>query len=610
MKRLLLIGSLLFFSGLLRAQKNMLVTKNAAAYKTSSTELTNKVNAILGKCSANKSVEFVNIDMSKIAASKELTMQFGDYNEYEVVKENVNVRNINSFGFFGKNKDGDGTVQLSFLDDDIQGTIHKGNQVYRIETVGPKEYAIVLLDESKFKPEVEIPLVKPPSQPVPNSSSAGVATSSAANNAYTPGSTLSQSSATAMQSPSCKMRVLVLWTPAARVNTSNIQNLIYLAVDETNQAFVNSRIDYQVELAYAKETDYSESGNNNINLDRFYNPTDQYMDEVFGLRTKYAADFCVLIVDGSAGVGFLNNYASLSTARAEAFSVVGVHSATGYYQFAHEMAHNVGCRHNWGEDNRPPLHAHGYLSRQRTWFTIMSYPANQNDVRIPYFSNPLVSYNGEPTGNDTCNNAWVWNENAQTFIGVSQPPNDFVFRGSDLLGRGFADVVAKNTIVTNNNDNIGSAAFSSFGLNLRAGNSVTLNPGFSFAANSNRTASRLYVNIENITDCGTLPPAAKVLVSDLSSDQPDANKNDIGLNIFPNPTNAVLNGTYNIAAASTVTISLVDIFGKNLKTIQSGKRMDRGNYNFTTKVADLAKGVYFLVLNVGGSKTVKKVVVN
>jgi hypothetical protein len=118
----------------------------------------------------------------------------------------------------------------------------------------------------------------------------------------------------------------------------------------------------------------------------------------------------------------------------QAFSIVLPEGFMSRLVFAHEVAHNFGCRHNWsydiGNDDKKVC-AHGkrylpiqtinppYIQEIDSWITIMGrniltdayYTYNLNgteyilhvntDYRILHYSNPAISYSGEPTGRAT-----------------------------------------------------------------------------------------------------------------------------------------------------------------------------------------------------------------
>jgi hypothetical protein len=98
------------------------------------------------------------------------------------------------------------------------------------------------------------------------------------------------------------------------------------------------------------------------------------------------------------GMGYLMT--SLSAGfESSAFTVVNHECATGYYSFAHELGHNMGCHHD--RDNATTgLYPYSYGWRftgvsGSLYRTIMAYAPG---TRVQRFSNPDVTYDGVPTG--------------------------------------------------------------------------------------------------------------------------------------------------------------------------------------------------------------------
>jgi hypothetical protein len=74
--------------------------------------------------------------------------------------------------------------------------------------------------------------------------------------------------------------------------------------------------------------------------------------------------------------------------------------AAGYYSFGHELAHNMGSNHDRANGSAALYpYSYGYWALDNSYRTVMAYDCpNGGCSRVPYFSNPNVSYNGYPTG--------------------------------------------------------------------------------------------------------------------------------------------------------------------------------------------------------------------
>jgi hypothetical protein len=186
---------------------------------------------------------------------------------------------------------------------------------------------------------------------------------------------------------------------------AQIRRTIVKAVNDTNQAFVNSRIPVTLRLVYMGKEKYAETGNVETDWKRLVTPNDGWLDDVQALRNRYGADLVSLVV-GDAN-GLLNGVGSQlltpgPTGNANAaYSVVdAAWAGSPDYVLAHELGHNLGAAHEVGNDSGPIFSpdAHGYrfTARGTTYHDIMSYGPG---ITIPYFSNPAVTYLGVPTGN-------------------------------------------------------------------------------------------------------------------------------------------------------------------------------------------------------------------
>ncbi|HEX7887550.1 MAG TPA: M12 family metallo-peptidase [Phenylobacterium sp.] len=228
--------------------------------------------------------------------------------------------------------------------------------------------------------------------------------------------------------------LLVAYTSAAQTASGDIDSLIDLAVQESNQGFANSQVNARFRVVRRLAVAYNESGRSYATIDSdMAGTSDGQMDNLHAERDASGADVVVLIVDQSDLCGRAQ---SIGGDAAGAFVAVHHGCATGYYSFAHEIGHVVGTRHDLESDSTLTPFAYGHaLRRKKTtggWRTIMGYncePApSQCPTRINYWSNPSVTYDGVALGStDRENNARVWNERAATVAGfrtaaVAGPP--------------------------------------------------------------------------------------------------------------------------------------------------------------------------------------------
>lgn len=199
--------------------------------------------------------------------------------------------------------------------------------------------------------------------------------------------------------------VMVVYTGSARQAAGGetaMNNLIEIGVRETNEGYANSGVIQRIRLVHTAEVQYDESDGIDKALDRVANPNDGYMDAVPKLRDKYGADFVSLWInnDRSCGLAYLMSSPSPSF-EAKAYSVVHFGCATGNYSFGHEMGHNQGCQHDRANAAGQPgsfPYSYGLQQESKSFRTIMAYDCDTSCLRIDYWSNPDVRYNGAATG--------------------------------------------------------------------------------------------------------------------------------------------------------------------------------------------------------------------
>lgn len=307
-----------------------------------------------------------------------------------------------------------------------------GPLLYEIRPTGSGEGAYVIreIDQGSYPDEEE---KLPPD--------AGPAASDAAGTAGSSGGT------TALADDGSTIDVMVLYTPSARAAAGGeaaMQALIALAFSETNQGYAQSGVIQRFRLVHAQEVAYVEntgSSGFDIALGNLQNPSDGVMDDIHALRNQYGADIVSLLINNAwyCGLGYLMT-SMRSDFSAYAFNVVDYSCATGYYSFAHECGHNQGAHHDRANAGGSILYnyAYGYQQTSATpaFRTIMAYNCSSGCMRVNYWSNPGVNYNGYPTGvlstesnaadnhltlNNTRTIAANWRQAVRQTVGVVAP---------------------------------------------------------------------------------------------------------------------------------------------------------------------------------------------
>ncbi len=207
--------------------------------------------------------------------------------------------------------------------------------------------------------------------------------------------------------------LMMLYSPKAAAHYRNsLVDLIALAVRQINLSFRNSGLEnISLRLVHTQLIDYDEADGEHF--DHLYRMVDGIgpFEQVHSLRDEKRADIVGMIIDDPSGCGLSTRVAPDSE---EAFFVVHHSCAMTTYSIAHEIGHILGARHDRHTDaiDSPFPYGHGYVNGTK-WRDIMSYQqACEGCPRIPYWSNPRITYDGEPTGTDANDTARVILEQA------------------------------------------------------------------------------------------------------------------------------------------------------------------------------------------------------
>jgi len=223
--------------------------------------------------------------------------------------------------------------------------------------------------------------------------------------------------------------VLVIYTQGAKRDAQNhnhgpIEDLVNLAVAQTNEAFINSGINAELRLAHLHEdtSGYTADEGSTSMRPSLYHLTykdgherdpDRLLDYVHHMREDKGADMVALITTGKGcGIGWISgNCETCNPDKNWMFTVTKYSCATGQYSFAHELGHNMGCNHDKGTTGRcgSSDYRYGYRDPNSQYRSILSYPCKSGQCdenpggscsRALFFSTPDPNYqwNGKPMG--------------------------------------------------------------------------------------------------------------------------------------------------------------------------------------------------------------------
>ena len=473
----------------------------------------------------------------------------------------------------------DADVYVSKFGDDIQGAIHANSGTYFIETY---ENLYVLkkynTDEAPAEGEPIIP--------------------------ETINKAVSNTDNKLSNSSIVTIRVLVMYTPEALASNSNMIHKVYRDINNGNASFSNSNVNAKFEIAYIGKTSDSEAGLSFSDLlSKFQTINDGKFDEVHTLRDKFSADVCVLLVNNGelCGKGYLGG-GSLYT-----FAVVNAsEGCEGKYSFAHEIGHNIGCQHDTIEDDTPSYN-HGYVhyvsgNSNNSWRTMMAYSSvcgsDYNCIRKKYWSNPYITFQGNPTGTTTrCNNARVWNENAPDVSGYRLEPFARYLTSSDNSNSmNYAHYKVYLNIVTQN----GYVVESGQVVRMSAFNSVILKTGTRIKAGSN------FIATTNLETPSYQPRSLARFSDDYLRENISQQRNNI--TVSPNPASTEVYISIDLPdEKQSVSIIVMDISGQLLQKVVDAKDLSQGLKKYTINVNSLSSGIFFVVIKIDSTPYVYKI---
>ena len=521
---------------------------NSNTFKQQVSEKRNVVEFIERK-SKTGSVNIFQFD-STVLKDSIFTLTVFNNEPLKVLIDEMDKRGENDFSLYGHiqgHAGKEGSIVLTYLNGELSGNLNYKFKNYAIHPLGKQRIAVYEIDFKQY-PEDDAPsLINRDKKINKNSSNQNFKTTSGL-----------------VAAPMCRIRILVAYTKSAedsvkiKLGYSTMVQYINQAIAETNQSYLNSNVNYMVELATSIRVNYIESGNYDTDLGRFQSTNDGYMDEIHGYRNAYSADVCVLIFNNNSSCGLaLAIQADASTA----FCEVHFDCVLGNYSFGHEIAHLFGCRHNTeADDNTEPFaYGHGYVYQPGNWRTIMAYKIN-DETRLQYYSNPNIFYKKVATGTpDINNNARVLNENAGA-VGAFRPTETVV------------TLFSTNSII---NDETGD---------VTATSGIFLEPGFQVLTNSVFDAH--IKNCNDIADSRFNSVAAANIKENFEADK-------TSLSIFPNPADKKIDVRYQLKHDADIVFTIYSMQGVLVYKSLSEKK-SQGVFHEVINVSKFAAGIYLL----------------
>jgi Metallo-peptidase family M12 len=205
------------------------------------------------------------------------------------------------------------------------------------------------------------------------------------------------------------IRILVAYTTdavTAAGGEAAIQTLISNLITYTNTAHSNSETGVTFTLAGMYALSSASTDNFSTDLTAATEPADGVWDDLHTVRTQYCADMVAVLIGGTqgqtiCGLAWLGgNATNMPQYSGQMFSVTSVNQdICSYLTFTHELGHNLGSDHDAANSGGAPAYTYSYGYRftgnSTQYRTVMAY---QPGTRIPYFSNPRLTYEGAALG--------------------------------------------------------------------------------------------------------------------------------------------------------------------------------------------------------------------
>ena len=217
--------------------------------------------------------------------------------------------------------------------------------------------------------------------------------------------------------------------PNDPTDATAIRQKILDSVAQANLAYQNSNLPVRLILLAIEPTNYPHPVDQNFSavLDQLETDNDDQLDDLLARQRFYGADLVTLFLDSDVSGGKAN----VLTARTKPLAYSVVRAKNPDLTLAHEIGHNLGCRHRlstysngrpiaWFDDSFATLFTGANGEKYATVMASTSTTNRENAERVPIFSSPALSWQGTTTGRDDSDNARAIRASAPVLSQIQQ----------------------------------------------------------------------------------------------------------------------------------------------------------------------------------------------
>ena len=422
-----------------------------------------------------------------------------------------------------------------------------------------------------------------------------------------------------------KLRVLVVFTQNAQNSVPNIWQLSDMCIQQFNAACNNSGIgNVQAELVGPYFLGSFTETTQNVFVD-VNNLADNV--EMQNLRNMHYGDVVVLLSNFNY-TPYLSGTRNYNADINNSYAVVKAPIANQNYAFVHTLSHLLSTRHSQCnvdpatlcDDNHP--YSHSWKFSTYNWWSGTTF-RNTLEHHVAYqdvflnFSNPNISYMGQPTGTSINDNARRMSETFSTVKSYYTGPGNlkaYIFPTSGNYDPNSYYQTANTTYTFDGSGSCGVAPYyytwevSSNGSNFTA---VDWDENFSiYLGEWDYKVVRLkvyssdgqvaYKSVTLVSACVGCRIGVNEVVAQYTSNEPIKSNDFEVLKVFPNPAKEQLRVSLRVQQQAKIKVDLIDLQGRVIGTV-TDKNYQSGLHELIYDCSSLAAGSYSCRLVIDGA---------